>query len=322
LICFIAVIWIAVGAFRRGRIGWGLGILFGPLIPLALYLGYFMVVGPSKYHLYIIPAIGLVTPATIIYYALNFWSDVKKPFIVYMTTFVLSVGLGLYVFTAAGGMAMLKASQDVARGITEGNLTEADALNFMNKNLDMIETTDLSPEQQKKMEFMREFLRKAEGGFTEQEQGEVQSDFRRMQNPSDTSQAAPKAPNTVLAKKEKPEPTKVPVKQTPIARTSEPAPTSPPPPSVSSETVPVHENTLIVIAQDGANNGSVGSDQLAQIKGWHRKFVRVTPKNGVPQRGVLVDVSNHGLRLEKDMSAGFVTLPFNYDEIESIELVK
>ena len=330
LICFIAIIWIAVGALRRGRILWGLGILFGPIIPAVIYLVYFWTFGPSRYHLYLIFAVGLLTPATATLYAVKFWDDVKNPFVVYMTSFVLTLGLGYYAFSASGGMEMLKASQNVARGIAQGDLTEADALKFMNSNLDMMESSGLSEEQQKKMEFMRGFLKKAEGGFSEQEQSDVQKDFKDLKNPSNTSQPIPKI-HKPIPKEDKPLPAnnkqpeqaesrQASLKRTPVVQSN--ADTKPEEPHGLQNQDSAPPITMIQFSPSGSDGQSVESDALAQTKEWLGRFVQVTPKKGVQQQGVLIEVSSKVLRLEKDMSAGFVTLPFNYDEIASIELVK
>ena len=330
LICFIAIIWIAVGALRRGRILWGLGILFGPIIPAVIYLVYFWTFGPSRYHLYLIFAVGLLTPATATLYAVKFWDDVKNPFVVYMTSFVLTLGLGYYAFSASGGMEMLKASQNVARGIAQGDLTEADALKFMNSNLDMMESSGLSEEQQKKMEFMRGFLKKAEGGFSEQEQSDVQKDFKDLKNPSDTSQPIPKI-HKPIPKEDKPLPAnnKQPeqaesrqalLKRTPVVQSNADTKAEEPHGLQNQDSAP--PITMIQFSPSGSDGKSVESDALAQAKEWLGRFVQVTPKKGVQQQGVLIEVSGNGLRLLKDMVAGSISLPFKDHEIESIQLVK
>jgi len=324
LISFIAIIWLAVGAFRNKRISWGLGILFGPIIPAVLYLVYFWSFGPSRYHLYIIGVVALIAPATATFYASKFWIDVKKPFLVYMTSFVLSAGAGLYVFSASGGWAMLGASQNVARGIAQGDLTEADSLKFMNSNLDMIESSGLSEEQQKKMEFMRGFLKKAEGGFSEQEQGEVQKDFKGMMNPPNTREMNPgtgaKSQGSDKQPAKQPVSREASLKGTPVVQSD--GNTKPEEINAKQNRDSVPQVTMIRFSPSGSDGKSVGSDALAQAKGWIGQFVRVTPKKGVQQKGVLIEVSGNGLRLQKEMTAGSISLPFKDHEIESIQVLK
>ena len=320
LISFIAIIWLAVGAFRNKRISWGLGILFGPIIPVVIYLVYFWNFGPSRYHLYLIGAVALITPATAIFYALKFWIDVKKPFLVYIASFVFSAASGVYVFSASGGWAMLSASQNVARGIAQGNLTEADALKFMNSNLDMMESSNLNEEQQKKMEFMRAFLKKAEGGFTEQEQGEVQKDFKGLKNPSDTSEMTPGTGEKSENNNKQPETREASLKRTPVVQSV--AHTKPEKTHGLKNGDSAPQVTMIRFSASGSDSKNVGSDALAQAKSWLGRFVQVTPNKGIQQQGVLIEVSDNGLRLEKDMVAGSISLPFKDHEIESIQILK
>ncbi len=320
LISFIAIIWLAVGAFRKKRVLWGLGILFIPIIPVAIYFLYFVAFGPSRYHLYWPFTVGLVTPIAASVYALKYWIEVKKPFLVFITSFTLSTVTGFYVFSASGGWTMLRASQDIAQGIAQQNLTEADALKFMHRNMDMIESSGLSEEEQNKMAFMREFLRKAERGFTDQEQGEVQKDFRGMMKPSDASETSPNEGGPLPANNGRSELKEASLRGTPVVQSdgyTKPEETHGL--QIGDTTPPV---TVIRFYRSGSDSKSVGSDVLAQAKRWIGQLVLVTPKKGVQQQGVLIEVSDNGLRLEKDVVAGFVSLPFEDHEIESLQLLK
>jgi len=80
--------------------------------------------------------------------------------------------------------------------------------------------------------------------------------------------------------------------------------------------------TMIQFSRSGSDGMSVESDALAQAKGWMGRFVQVTPKKGVQQQGVLIEVSDNGLRLQKEMISGSISLPFKDHEIESIQLLK
>ncbi len=320
LISGIAIIWLAVAAFRRKHILWGLGILFIPLIPVVIYFLYFMAVGPNRYHLYWPLAVGMLAPITASVYALNNWVEVKKLFLVYITSFVLSAGTGFYVFSASGGWGMMAASQDVARGIAQGNLTEKDALNFMNSNLDMIESSGLSPEQQKKMDFMREFMKKAEGGFSEEEQSEVQKKFKDMKNPAETSQTSPKETKTLPAKNGFPASREASLKRTPVVQSDPiPKPEQAHGPQMEDNSTQV---TLIRFPVSGSGVKSVTSDALAETKRWVGRSVVVRPKKGVQQKGVLIKVSGDGLRIEKEMTAGSISLPFKFEEIDTIQRLR
>ena len=43
--------------------------------------------------------------------------EAKKPFLLYITTFVSSAAIGLYVFTAMGGMRVVQATRQIHQGI-------------------------------------------------------------------------------------------------------------------------------------------------------------------------------------------------------------
>jgi hypothetical protein len=72
LIAFISLIWLAVRAFRQGRVSWGLGTIFVPAIPIANYFASFSNYGPSRYHLYFPLAAGLSTTFTATAYGINY----------------------------------------------------------------------------------------------------------------------------------------------------------------------------------------------------------------------------------------------------------
>ena len=253
-------------------------------------------------------------------YALKYWIEVKKPFLVYITSFILSAGTGYYVFSASGGWAMLRASQDIAQGIAQQNLTEADALKFMHSNLDMIENSGLSEEQKQKMEFMRAFLSKAESGFTDQERGEVEKDFRGLVQPPAPSQKNPGKGEKSLENNKRPESKEASMKSAAVDRRDG---------SMKREEAHGLRNgentpplTVIRFSRPGSNGKSVRSDALPQAKRWIGAFVMVTPKKGVQQRGVLIEVSGNTLRIEKNWSGGAITLPFKDHEIESMQLLR
>ena len=183
----------------------------------------------------------------------------------------------------------------------------------------LAETSGLSEEQQKKMEFMRAFLRKAEGGFTDQEQGDVQKDFRGLMNPCDTSAKNPGIGEQSQGNKQ-PDSREASLRGTPVVQSDGYTKQGETPALRNEDSTP--PVTVIRFPRSGASGKSVASDALAQAKRWIGQFVLVTPMKGVQQHGVLIEISGNGLRLEKNMVAGTISLPFKDNEIESIQLLK
>lgn len=122
----IALIWLVVRAFKR-HMGWGFAVL-------------------------------LLSPFAAAFFGIKYWEDEKKPFLAYMFTFVTAFAFGLYVFTTLGGWELVQASQRVQQGIQNENLTQADAHAFMNASLSFIEKTEPGPEDQQKLDLIREEL--------------------------------------------------------------------------------------------------------------------------------------------------------------------
>lgn len=126
LLAFIALLWLMVRAFKNNII-WGFAIL-------------------------------LLSPVSAIVFGIKYWNNEKIPFLAYMTTFVMAVGLGLYVFTAWGGWDVARTALRVQLGIQSQTLNAEDAFEFMNANLDFIEKASLNAQEQKKVALIRQFL--------------------------------------------------------------------------------------------------------------------------------------------------------------------
>lgn len=130
----IALIWLVVRAFKK-HIGWGFAVL-------------------------------LLSPFAATFFGIKYWKDEKTPFLVYLSTFVTALALGLYVFTAWGGWELVQASQRVNQGIHNEDLTDADAHAFMNAGLAFIENSSPGPEEQQKLELIRQELERQQAAVS------------------------------------------------------------------------------------------------------------------------------------------------------------
>ena len=113
IVLLASYIWLAVVAFKR-RILWGVGVL-------------------------------LLSPITAIIFAFKYWLEAKKAFLVYIVSFTLYFAYTGYLFVHLGGPEML----DMADRIEQGQLTEEDAMDFMQNTIDRMETSGLLDAQEK-----------------------------------------------------------------------------------------------------------------------------------------------------------------------------
>ena len=126
LVSLIGYVWLVILAFKRS-VGWGFGVL-------------------------------LLSPISAAIFGLKYWYIAKKPFLVYMGSFVAAVGLSFSVFASWGGMEMMGAAKQIAMGISKGELSKEDAMKFMNSGLDVMENASSDPKEKKKAVLMRRIM--------------------------------------------------------------------------------------------------------------------------------------------------------------------
>ena len=107
----VAFLWLTVRAFMKTT-GWGLAVM-------------------------------LLSPFSAAFFGIKYWSDEKKPFLVYMTSLVTAITLALYLFTTWGGWELVRAAHLVNKGIQSRMLTAQDAENFMKASLSFTEKSGL-----------------------------------------------------------------------------------------------------------------------------------------------------------------------------------
>ena len=94
-----ALIWLAIRAFRTHS-GWGLAVL-------------------------------LLSPFSATIFGVKYWEQQKKPFLMYISTTVAAFGLSIYLFTASGGVDMLRHTASIQQEIMEQILLEQNADGFI-----------------------------------------------------------------------------------------------------------------------------------------------------------------------------------------------
>jgi hypothetical protein len=96
-------------------------------------------------------AVMLLSPVSATFFGLKYWDEEKKAFLAYLTTFVTTLALAMYLFTTWGGWELLRATHQVNRGIQSEMLTAQDAELFMKANISFIEKSGLDIQDEGRM---------------------------------------------------------------------------------------------------------------------------------------------------------------------------
>lgn len=115
----VALIWLTVRAFKK-RPAWGFAVM-------------------------------LLSPVSATFFGLKYWNEEKKAFLAYLMTFVTTLTLAMYLFTSWGGWELIRATNQVNRGIQSRMLTARDAELFMQANLSFIEKSGLDIQDEVRM---------------------------------------------------------------------------------------------------------------------------------------------------------------------------
>jgi hypothetical protein len=126
LLTLLALLWLTIRAFRKHPV-WGFLVL-------------------------------LLSPVGAAVFGIKHWSDEKKPFVSYITTFSFSVIFAASLFTSWGGWELLQAYKRVQDGMQNNSLSREDATAFIHTSLSFSERAGLDPEDQQQYNAMRRHL--------------------------------------------------------------------------------------------------------------------------------------------------------------------
>ena len=146
LVSFVIFIWLVVLAFKRS-VGWGLSVLFLSPISAALF-------------------------------ARKYWDEVKLPFVVFASTFLASTAIGLYLFTAWGGLNFVTTIvTTISRSVSERRpITEEEDLEVKHSLLHFLENAAEIEENRQTIAAMKQLL---EGKGRDTIDGDLDWDTRR-----------------------------------------------------------------------------------------------------------------------------------------------
>lgn len=124
LAAFVTYVWLTVLAFKKSA-GWGLAVLF-------------------------------LSPFAMIFYAIKFWDEAKKPFLIHAVSIVGIFGIFFMVVQSLGIFEMMSASQKLA----SGEISEDEIPAIIEAQIDRMESSGLMSEHDKaELAKMRAMLR-------------------------------------------------------------------------------------------------------------------------------------------------------------------
>jgi len=113
LVTLVGFIWLVVVAFKRS-VGWGIGVL-------------------------------LLSPFSAIVFAVKYWQESKKPFLIYIGSVSASIAMMFVLFASLGGFAAMS----MAQKISEGQVGEADVTAFIEGQFDRMENSGLLDDRER-----------------------------------------------------------------------------------------------------------------------------------------------------------------------------
>lgn len=148
IVCIVGYIWLVVRAFKTG-IGWGLGVF-------------------------------LLSPLTAIIYALKYWDEAKKPFLVYMMPFVGIFGVLFYLFISSGNPNPLGTNLQTSNPTQQGAPLEAGKIEFMEKSLAFLEKFAQTEKDKQFLAVLRQYIHHMKSGSTDVERMALKQDLSKL----------------------------------------------------------------------------------------------------------------------------------------------
>lgn len=276
LLSFIGFLWLAIVAFKRG-VGWGLAVL-------------------------------LLSPITAIVFSLLNWFDARKAFILYISTFLLSFGTLIYIYSEVG----LGTMEQITAKMQRGELQPQQAYQLLNRALQGDHDLFTPPATTAKQPPQSGATTK-DGAVTPAAVKPV--DGTQMQQvdktaPEEAASATAK-PSTLASAKTAQDPPAV----------SKPA--KKPVAGDTSGSVPNFNNVQKdPLAQTIKRSSDKVTVSLAKISDYIGRSFLITLKNGTTHRGILRKVSRTRLEMDLKLYGGNFVYRVNKDQIKTIQMYK
>jgi hypothetical protein len=261
----------------------------------------------SKHFLWGI-AVLVLSPISAVIFGIRHWRDEKQPFILYLGTFITSVGLGLLVFTAWGGWDLVQTAYRVHLGLENQSLSDKDAYAFMQANLQFIEKANPDNEADLKLEFIRKYLEQNKSGITKLEKQKLETEVRELmeaENLSIAQQDELRELSDQLAALQPPD-DPAPEIDTPVAK----QPVTADRETATPATATPQRYRVEYLEIDAADAGK-----------YIGKTFKVTRRNSEEQKCRLIGTSPGRLHFEQHGRGGTFSFKYRYRDIEQLKLL-
>jgi len=304
LIALIGYIWLVVNAFKKSVL-WGFGVL-------------------------------LLSPITATFFGIKYWYESKKPFLVYIVPLVIAIALNLTVFTAWDGWKMVGAAKRVVMGISQENLSEEDATEFMTSGINLIENAAPNEKERKKAVLMRRIMTATQSEGSEADRRKLDQAFRDL---LDDENLTDKERQEWHLMRKQMKLSALPMKPAPQVEakrgrkkhhlSSKPSSAQ----NSSQKSVPisdVKDKRVMERKHRDLERSSVHASlkkedwskgiPLMHAKQYLGHLVIVKDKRGIDHEGFLIEASGDTYQIEKRTYAGTLKLSFHTEEIRSLQL--
>jgi hypothetical protein len=275
LVALFSLIWLIIRAFKR-HILWGIAVL-------------------------------LLSPFSALFFGIMYWTEEKKPFLAYMSSFTVATGLALYVFTTWGGWDVVHTALDVNEGIHSEKLTEQDALEFMHANLRYLKNASPNEEDRRNVEMMQKFLQQYEAGMSDADRKKMQEEIIIMMERDDLSEAQRRELKHLQ-------------KQLGLMENDSTAEK----PAVTKPSL-TRDTSSTLSRRPSSRKVNYRADyqeiEISEASKYVGKTFKVTRKNSQERQCRLIGSSPGRLRFEQRGRGGIFTFEFKHSEIEKLKVL-
>lgn len=303
----LAFVWLVVVAFRT-RMRWGVSVL-------------------------------LLSPISAAVYAVKHWNKARFPFLVYITTFVTSLGLGLYLVVAMGAWDAMKTGFYALWAVQHQLPDQREAVaRFLVNSMVLAEQTSVTEKDRQGLAVMRSYFEAAQSGLTQGRRQEIRKEvvaFLRRSDLTDEDKKPfeqilrqldgmePRMPEAKTVQTEAPDPSRTIIEIThvdtaPNRVTSAAATVTTKP--VEASTAPAPPTPLPPPHQSTADPR--GPIPVSEAKRYLGADVILIGKDGVERRGRLVNVDHDLLQIETHYSMGTLSISYSSSEVQSLTLYR
>jgi len=253
----------------------------------------------------------LLIPFSTLVYAYKYWAEVKKPFLVYAGTSLLSFIVVGVLFMQMGGMQAV----EMAEKINEGTLTEQDAARFMQSNMEGMKKLGVDTRQEA-LDQMRadpnvtdEHIKQAEAMFQQIE--DVASGKQASFSDTTAEPAAAPSADALLAQLKKE--AEQGVVNDPVPEKESTVDMYPKPTYVES---PIKAPAPVAKALKGSGS----QISVAEARNYLGKPMLVTTENGNERKVILVEVQGDTLVFQRRAFGGTLSFKMNKKDVKSLVL--